>query len=43
MSDSPQDSNQEANQEEMPLVAHLIELRTRLMHIIGATLLVFLL
>ena len=37
MSDSPQDSNQE----EMPLVAHLIELRTRLMHIIGATLLVF--
>ena len=41
MSDSPQDSNQEVNQEEMPLVAHLIELRTRLMHIIGATLLVF--
>ena len=41
MSDSPQDSNQDANQEEMPLVAHLIELRTRLMHIIGATLLVF--
>lgn len=28
-------------QDEMPLVAHLIELRTRLMHMIGATLLVF--
>ena len=26
---------------EMPLVSHLVELRTRLMHIIGATLLVF--
>lgn len=31
----------DANQDEMPLVAHLIELRTRLMHMIGATLLVF--
>lgn len=28
-------------QDEMPLVAHLIELRTRLMHMIGATLLIF--
>lgn len=36
MSESPQDSGAE-----MPLVAHLIELRTRLMHMIGATLLVF--
>ena len=32
----------DANQDEMPLVAHLIELRTRLMHIIGATLVLFL-
>ena len=32
----------DTNQDEMPLVAHLIELRTRLMHIIGATLILFL-
>ena len=32
----------DANQDEMPLVAHLIELRTRLMHMIGATLVLFL-
>lgn len=31
----------DVKQDEMPLVAHLIELRTRLMHMIGATLLVF--
>ena len=31
----------DVKQDEMPLVAHLIELRTRLMHMIGATLLIF--
>lgn len=34
-------SDLDNKQDEMPLVAHLIELRTRLMHMIGATLLVF--
>ncbi len=31
----------DTNPDEMPLVSHLIELRTRLMHIIGATLVLF--
>ena len=32
------DPTLDTNPDEMPLVSHLIELRTRLMHIIGATL-----
>ncbi|MCP5176203.1 MAG: twin-arginine translocase subunit TatC [Moraxellaceae bacterium] len=35
-------SDLDNKQDEMPLVAHLIELRTRLMHMIGATLVLFL-
>ena len=35
------DPTLDTNQDEMPLVSHLIELRTRLMHIISATLLLF--